>query len=216
MSNISEIFKTLKENTIKKTIEWAPVSTGNGFLTATSKGSIRIEKNDFTKLITIRILNARGIEIENFGIPIEESKNSEFEELFNLIKRDVYQVDAQIESILSEIKESKPKAVNLNQFFPGVWKNTYTINNNTDSEFPVEIIDNKYFLQGKHWFDITNISVNDEKSILSFTKSGLGPDKRKLKNKLQIVNFGIEYTGTEVDENENNAPIHTVKYTMLL
>jgi len=91
-----------------------------------------------------------------------------------------------------------PKSLELENIFPGQWKSSFSAPHITGTESLIEIKEgNKYFAQGKHWFNIENLKLNSNNSKMTFLKVGLADDKRKLKNDLQILKLGEVYEGTE-------------------
>ncbi len=83
----------------------------------------------------------------------------------------------------------EPKSLSLESLFPGRWKSQF--------DRVIEIKDgNKYFANGRHYFNLDNVEIDLQQKKIKFTKVGIG-DNRIAKNDLNIIELGKKYEGQE-------------------
>ena len=91
-----------------------------------------------------------------------------------------------------------PKAVSLENLFPGKWRNFYVIADGRTGSEEFELREgNKYIIKGKHMFNLENISINLKTNKIKFKKVGIPPDLRYLNNDIKILEIGKTYEGIE-------------------
>ena len=91
-----------------------------------------------------------------------------------------------------------PKTVSLENLFPGKWKNIYMIADGSSGSEEFEIREgNKYVINGKHMFNLENISIDLKKKKIKFKKVGIPPDNRFANNDINILEIGKKYEGLE-------------------
>lgn len=100
-----------------------------------------------------------------------------------------------------------PKDVTIESAFPGIWESEYILRGTKTFERQIEIKDKRYFTEDVHWFDLEDIYIDLQKGKIKFKKEGLRNDNRQVFNDLDIVEFGKEYKGVEIDKEDNNIPI---------
>jgi hypothetical protein len=197
---LSSIYKQLNDGTQNGAIIWFEASSRLGFVTATSKGSIKLEKNEFAGDYSLKFLDNNGFVLEEIKVGRHSELHPLFIELYERIRRRLYNVDEKVENILSELGKI-PSSLSIENVFPGTWRNDYVFPTHKGSEV-FEIRDGKYVIQGKHWFNIEDFSITPDKSEIIFTKVGLPNDPRRLKNILQVITLQKKYEGIEIDEHQ--------------
>jgi hypothetical protein len=91
-----------------------------------------------------------------------------------------------------------PNKLTLENIFSGKWTSTYFLEGSMGTDKEIEIRDgNKYFVQGKHWFNIEGFKIDLKVKKLRFKKVGIGQDGRTVTNDLKIVELSKRYEGTE-------------------
>src|SRR5690606_16487922 len=91
-----------------------------------------------------------------------------------------------------------PKKLNFENVFPGKWTSTYFLRGRMGTDKDIEIKEeNKYYIEGRHWFNVENFRIDLKKKRIRFRKVGLGKDKRTAHNDLKIIELGKRYEGTE-------------------
>ena len=91
-----------------------------------------------------------------------------------------------------------PKVISLEYLFPGKWRNIYMIADGRTGSEEFEIREgNKYFIKGKHMFNLENISIDLKKNKIKFKKVGIPPDNRFANNDINILEIGKKYEGLE-------------------
>ena len=78
----------------------------------------------------------------------------------------------------------------------GTWLNQWTINGRTNSEICQIQNDGRYFINGTHCFDVTDISYNSITQRISFVKVSVQDPDTRLTNILRIRNENL-LEGTE-------------------
>lgn len=98
----------------------------------------------------------------------------------------------------------KTKGLELENIFPGQWQSEYDGPHIKGTEPEIEIKEgHKYFTAGAYWFDIQNFKVSSDQKRITFTKFGLGEDKRIIYNDLKVLKLGEVYTGFELEKGDN-------------
>lgn len=91
-----------------------------------------------------------------------------------------------------------PKGITMESLFPGRWKSTFILpNGQHGSDEAIEIKDDKYYINGKYWFDLKDAKIDLRNKKLQFKKIGQSGDDREILNVLKIVELGQKYTGKE-------------------
>lgn len=91
-----------------------------------------------------------------------------------------------------------PKIISIENIFPGKWRNIYVLKDGRSGSEDIEIRDgNKYFINGKHVFNLESISINLKKRKVKFKKVGVPPDNRYAFNDLRIITLRKKYAGLE-------------------
>lgn len=98
----------------------------------------------------------------------------------------------------------KIKALELENIFQGVWQSEFNAPHIRGKEPNIEIKEGyKYFVEGQHWFNIQNFKISNDQKTITFTKFGLGDDKRIIYNELKILKLGEVYSGYEIEKADN-------------
>ena len=202
-TDLAKICEQLIAGTESKIITWIEASSRSGFITATSKGSIKLEKSDYSDEYSLKFLDNNGILLDEMGIRRDNEELSEYKILYDTIRKQIYNVDEKVKDILSELGK-QPNFLDIESVFPGTWKNDYKFKSNDAGSEILQIKDGKYFIQGRHWFNIQDFSINYDKSEISFLKVGLTNDLRRLRNKLKVIKLGEKYEGIETDDIDKN------------
>ena len=96
------------------------------------------------------------------------------------------------------------KSLELENIFPGKWVSEYHSSRLSGKEGNIEIVEgNRYLVNGHHLFNIEKFKMSSQGKKISFVKVGLGNDKRRIFNKLDVLKLGEVYTGIEKEASEN-------------
>jgi len=92
-----------------------------------------------------------------------------------------------------------PKAITLENIFSGKWRSIYVLQDGrSGSDEEIEIKDgNKYFIKGKHTFNLENISIDLKNNKIKFKKVGVPPDNRVAFNEITSIELSKRYEGLE-------------------
>ncbi len=102
-----------------------------------------------------------------------------------------------INDLLIENKKT-PKDITFEDMFPGKWESTFTIGNSAIKEKEIEIKDKvKFFVSGKHKFNLSQINIDAINKNLKFTKTGVDEVDLLIKCNLDIIEIGKKYIGKE-------------------
>ena len=136
----------------------------------------------------------------------------------------VYQKDGQVKSFFSQeyytlqlvneefVPGDTPDSIRIREieegmkimeYFQGNWELKFSGKENGQEEFIVDS-PNIYCVKQadstyKRVFRLQNIEMNVQDASLSFTKKGMGKDKRETRVTLKVLEKGISYVGTEQD-----------------
>jgi len=207
---LNDIYDKLNAGTKEATIAWFEASSRSGFITATSKGSIKLERSDFSDEYSLKFLDNNGILLEEIEIKKDDDAYSSFKDLFDIIRKKIYNVDKKVGDILSELGKQQ-NFLQMENIFPGKWKNDYKFPNNNSGNEIFEIRKGKYLIRDIAVFNVEDFFTKQDNSEISFLKVGLMGDQRRLRNVLRVIELGREYEGTETDEMDKSTP-RTVKY----
>lgn len=98
----------------------------------------------------------------------------------------------------------KVKTLELENIFPGIWESEFKGPEFGGKEPDIEIKEgNKYYTEGKHWFNIEKFKISPDKKRITFVKAGIGNDKRRVINDLKVLKLGQVYSGFEREETED-------------
>lgn len=85
--------------------------------------------------------------------------------------------------------------------FPGEWKSAFKAHKLVGEEEPIEIREeNKYYVKGKHHFDIEDYKLDLKAGTLHFVKVNVKNRQLRLVNQLRVRVIGRFYDGIETDE----------------
>jgi hypothetical protein len=176
---------------------------------------ILTDKSYKTQWINQEIGYAAAQKKTNFIYPLVESKiigklkgfiHSQVDLSYNfdataIKEKDFTTVARELVKALSEsVKTKKPpqsKVHILSDVFSGIWFNSHrSFDGRTGGETVQFKRDNQYWADGKHVFDLQDIFISEDLDIVTFTKVGVGLDRRQLVNKLQL-NADGSYSGFE-------------------
>ena len=108
-------------------------------------------------------------------------------------------VDQLCKEIIVEIADRN----NIEAMFPGKWLNEYVLKDGRTGQETVEVKNrNEYYANGKHMFNLQEITVDKTEGVIKFRKVGVGDAKRKAWNSLRIKDertyIGTEPSGTKI------------------
>lgn len=178
----------------EKSINSQWVNQEIGYAAALNKTIIPIIEKEIVESL-------KGFIHKNIDLPYEFSENksnpkatrTHFRKACNLVINDLLLVN-----------NFKTKGLELENIFPGQWQSEFDAPHIKGTEPGIEIKEgNKYFVDGKHWFDIQNFKISSDQKRITFTKYGLGEDKRIIFNDLKVLKLGEVYTGFELEKLDN-------------
>lgn len=187
------IVPILTQNSIDS--QW--VNQEIGFAIALNKEIIPIVERDTLDRL-------KGFVHKNIDLPyifseiVENRKRtrSKFRETCNLLINDLLVKNNHL-----------PITLELQNIFPGQWKNEHKRPNTSGVELDIEVEikdGNKYYTQGRHWFNIEKFKITPDRRQITFIKKGIGNDSRRLVNELDVLKLGEVYAGFEYHEGDKN------------
>src|SRR5207248_900933 len=114
----------------------------------------------FTKTFSLSFLDNNGLLLEETLIDKHKPEYKTAENLFQLIRRQLYSVDEKVVNILAELGKETPIS-DISSIFPGQWRNDYRFATHANSEL-FEVRNGKYYTQGRHLFNIENFSISPD------------------------------------------------------
>ena len=111
---------------------------------------------------------------------------------------------AKAKTLINDIlidNDVQPKKLTIESLFPGKWNCIYTATDFNGVDQNVEIKEgNKYFINGRHWFNLDKISIDIKNKAFTYRKVGLENDTRRLIGEMKIIELGKRYEGSENSE----------------
>lgn len=165
-----------------------------GFAAALNKTIIPIVEKEI-------IGDLKGFIHKNIDLPYNFSSNENNQKLTRSNFRKTCKL--MINDLLLQ-NNFKIKSLELENVFPGQWYSEFDAPHIKGKEPGIEIKEGfKYFTQGQHWFNIENFKISNDQKKITFTKVGLGNDKRIIYNELRVLKLGEVYSGYEIEKAEN-------------
>ena len=111
--------------------------------------------------------------------------------------------DDSVEQLCKEISAEIADRNNIEAMFPGKWLNEYVLKDGRTGKETIQVKNRiEYYANGKHMFNLQEITVDKTDGVIKFRKVGVGNDKRKAWNSLRIKDertyVGAESIGTKI------------------
>jgi len=143
--------------------------------------------------------NLKGFIHSQYDLPYHfRTRNGEAELNASAIRRNYRKAVKNLVDHLvlaNTINSSKLKFTDL---FPGKWQTDFILSNRKGREINIEVREpNKYYVNGKFLFYLTDLEVDLNQNVLSFTKVSAHKEQYTISNKLNIIEIGRKYVGFE-------------------